>query len=188
MTGTIALLVMTCVSFVLVGCATTGPIPLANSFLVTLLSDKQIRSDYGPSFNNNPFLPPQGGLFSSKGEDYVVLKLSLATTSAVAVSLSGATASDEKGKVRAVYYDADKFRNLTLMLSPPPMDNTTKLDKIAWFYLPSTTVQLRPGSYSYVIVLVGPHPIPDNVTAHVNLVVGGNAMNFDLPVPSSEDS
>jgi hypothetical protein len=173
------------------GCATTRPAEGAvqqDSVSVQLLSDKEIKDAYGWNLSANPYLALDGALFP-KAYDFLVFRLSVETVAGTQIELVKAGAENEKGVVKAPLYDMDSFKVLT-MRSVEDQANSgpyaSRENKVTWYYMPSGTVSLPPGKHAYMFVLVGKHPLPDSLAAHVELTVNGEEKDFDIPVPDAK--
>jgi len=186
-----AFVVLSVLLAVFSGCATTKSAaagPLQDSISVNLLSQKEIKDAYGWSIENNPYLALNGMLFS-KAYDFLVFRLSVATVAGTQIELIDAGAENEKGVVKAPFYDMENFRELTMKTVEDQANSgpySTRENKVRWSYMPSGPVTLKPGRYSYMFVLVGKHPLPDSLTAHVQLSVDGDEKDFDIPVPDAQ--
>lgn len=180
------------VSLFVAGCASNGSekaadgtTAIANTVTVTFISESQLRSEFGPTFTDNPFLTPAPTIFP-KYVDFVVLRVDVASGSGTDLRISQAEAKDAKGKAHATFYDEEHFRELAKSLSSGLVNNTIRLQKIDWNYLPSRAVKVPRGKHSYVIVLVGKHPIPDDLTAKVSLTLDDTPQDFSIPIPNAE--
>ncbi len=69
--------------------------------------------------------------------------------------------------------------------SPEMANNALKQNKIDWYYLPNPIMDMPAGKHSYVLVMIGQHPIPDTATIHVAMSVNDQAISYDLSVPIS---
>jgi hypothetical protein len=150
---------------------------------VTIVPPREVRLQYGRSFDDNPFLSPKS-LITRKSVEFIVLRLEV--TGERELELLEADAVDESGAIWASFYTKRDFTELALFLSAPSMDNTTKRNKIDWYYLPSGKVRVRSGSHSYLLVLVGKPPFPESLTARVKLLLGTEELDFEVPVTMPE--
>jgi hypothetical protein len=173
------------------GCATAKSAETAvsqDSVSVDLLSEKQVLDAYGPESLVNPYIIGSG-IMTSRAYDYLVFRLSVATVAGTQIELNGAVAQNEKEKIKAQYYDIDRFKELAM--AAVRTDNTpgaasSRANKIAWTYMPKGTATIKPGRHAYVFVLVGRHPLPDSLTAHIELSVNGEVQDFDVPIPDAQ--
>ena len=131
---------------------------------------------------DNPFVAPAPSVFPSYN-DYIVLKLNFNTMGAVPLILQRAEVTDERGKAFASFMSREKFQEFAMNQSPEQANNTLKRNKIGWYYLPQTTITLDAGKHSYLIVMVGKHPIPDTATIHIAVTLNNVDKDFDIPVP-----
>ncbi|HUI71192.1 MAG TPA: hypothetical protein VL354_11800, partial [Spirochaetia bacterium] len=91
----------------------------------------------------------------------------------------------DRGKVYAAYMTREKFTSFAMQQSPDMANNALKQNKIDWYYLPNPILTVDQGRHSYLIVMVGQHPIPDTATIHVALSINDRATSYDVPVPLS---
>jgi hypothetical protein len=176
------------------GCATTAnPVHAAvesvqGPISIALLSEKDVKNSFGWSLLDNPYLAYKGTLVGT-ANDYLVFRLTVNAEAETQLEMSSAGAEDEKGKVKAPFCDVDSFKRLT-MATVENQTNTgsfsVRENKVTWYYLPSGSVDVKPGKHSYIFVLVGRHPLPDSLTAHIQLLVNGEEMDFELGIPDQE--
>ena len=151
-----------------------------------VLSEHDVRLKYGATFMDDPFVSATGTLLPTYN-DYIVLKLNFNNPTKVPFMLLRAEVSDERGKIFATYMTREKFTSFAMDQSPDQANNTVKRNKIEWYYLPNPIMTIDSGRQSYLLILVGKHPIPDTATIHVAVSVGNQAKSFDIPVPISND-
>ncbi len=187
----VALIVPIVLSGLLLACSSTpssGTVqPLQDSLSVTLLTDKEVKDTYGWDIMVDPFLSYEGTLIPQV-YDFLVFKISVVNSASSQLELIDASANDEKGKVRASFYDVDRFKNLSMKQVETQESSgsfSQRENKVDWYYIPSGTVTLKPGKHSYVFVLVARHPRPDSLTAHVQLLYNDAAKNFDISIPDA---
>jgi|GEM_PF-5656220 Ni,Fe-hydrogenase III component G len=178
---------------ILTGCATekqragaeSGQGPLS----VALLTEREVKDSYGWSLLDNPYLSYSGTIFP-RVYDFLVFKLAVNFPVSTQLELLDADAENADGKVKAPFYDSDRFKTVT-MSSVANQESSGSFsqreNKITWNYLPQGTLTLKPGKHSYVFVLVGKHPLPDSLTAHIRLSVNGEEQDFDIPLPDAQD-
>jgi hypothetical protein len=175
------------------GCVTTRSIGggegvQQDSISVKLLSEKEVKDAYGWSLQNNPYLA-LGGMLLPKAYDFLVFKIEVNMVSETQIELIGAGAKNEKGVVKAPYYSMEEFKEVTMRSVEDQANSgsySTRENKVTWYYMPSGTVTLEPGKHSYTFVLVGKHPLPDSLTAHIQFSVDGQEKDFDLPIPDAK--
>jgi hypothetical protein len=155
-----------------------------DTVVVTLLSESEVRSQYGRTPSDDPFLMGSHTLFG-KGYDFIALQLTAASAGGASLEILQAEAQDEKGKVRAKFYDKQSFTDLVTDLSFDPTNISTRQNKISWYYLPEKRMHLDRGKSTYVMILVGDHPLPSALTAGVRLLLNGQEQDFSLPVPDT---
>jgi hypothetical protein len=175
---------------VLLGCAggarpqEEGPSGLPEEpVTVAVISVRELRSQFGHSFSENPFLSPKH-LITRKSFDFIVLRLKV--PGATELELLQADAVGETGKICASFYPRNKFTDLAKFFSAQERDIMTKTNKIDWYYLPAERMRVPSGSRSYLFVLVGKHPLPEKVIARVRLRVGNEEKFFEIPVNVAE--
>jgi len=151
---------------------------------LAILSERDVRLKYGRTFTENPFVAPAPSVFPAYN-DYIVLQLNFNTRGKVPLVLQRAEVTDDRGKQFATFMTRDKFTDFAMNLSPDQAANTLRRDKIGWYYLPQTSMTLEAGTHSYLLVMVGAHPIPDTATIHVEVTINGIDRDFDMPVPVS---
>jgi hypothetical protein len=155
----------------------------AEPVTVAVISARELRSQFGHSFSENPFLSPKH-LITRKSVEFIVLRLKV--LGPTELELLQADAVDEAGKIRALFYPRAKFTDLAKFFSAQEQDNMTKTNKIGWYYLPAERMRVPSGSRSYLLVLVGKHPLPEKVIARVRLRVGNEEKSFEIPVNIAE--
>ncbi len=153
---------------------------------IVVLSYNDVRAQYGPTFLNDPFIAPAGTIMPT-ANDYIVLKLNFNLPEKAAFMLLRAEVTDDRGKILAGYMTRAKFADFAMQQSPDLADNTLKRNKIDWYYLPNPIMTVDAGKHSYLVVLVGKHPIPDTGTIHVAVSLDNKATTFDLLVPVTND-
>jgi hypothetical protein len=153
-------------------------------FSLAVLSYQDVRMLYGPTFLVNPYLAPSSSIMPVYN-DYVVLQLNFNLPEKSKVILLRAEISDERGKIYASYMNREKFSEFAMQQSPEMANNALKQNKIDWYYLPNPIMDVPAGKHSYVLVMVGQHPIPDTATIHVAVSVNDQAISYDLSVPIS---
>jgi hypothetical protein len=175
--------------FLSIGCS-SGPAgrkesePLADSASVILLSEKDLRAEFGWNYSTNPFIAPAGTVLP-KAWDFIVAKLDLVSESGVKVELLQAEADDKDGVARAWFYDRSTFADFAASVSPDDQSAQKRRNVVNWNYLPSKTLDLKRGSYGYILVFMGKHPIPDSLVANIRLMVNGEEKDFSLPAPAA---
>ncbi len=170
------------------GCATTGgaAVPLSDSVSAALLSPKQVQAAYGYSFSQNPFFAPGPSIMPTY-YDFLVVKLTISATGATNFDLLQAKAKDLDGTVRASYANREEFTRYVDQVSMPSSSSATlRHDKVGWYYLPADKFEVKRGVHSYVIVLIGKHPIGNNVTIDLMYSLAGNIQSFQIPVPQAK--
>jgi len=175
-------------SLIAVGCATTGgaSASLTNSVSAVLLSPKQVRSDYGYSFSQNPFIAPGPSIMPTY-YDFLVVKLTISAASDSEFALLKAKAEDMDGTTRATYANREEFTGFIDKLSLPDSPSATmRRDKVGWYYLPAEKFQVKRGHHSYAVVLIGKHPIGNNVTIDLMVSLAGNIQSLQIPVPQAK--
>jgi hypothetical protein len=176
----------------LVGCSSTAGRVTSNvragtqddPFSLVVLSYQDVRALYGPTFLVNPYLAPSSSIMPVYN-DYIVLQLNFNLPEKSKVILLRAEISDERGKIYASYMNREKFSNFAMQQSPEMANNALKQNKIDWYYLPNPIMDMAAGKHSYVLVMIGQHPIPDTATIHVAMSVNDLAISYDLSVPIS---
>jgi hypothetical protein len=153
-------------------------------FSVVVLSYKDVQAAYGSSFSDDPYLAP-GSSIMPVYNDYLVLQLKFNLPEKSKVLLLRAEVSDERGKVYASYMNREKFADFAMTQSPDSANNALKRNKIDWYYLPNPIMDMQAGTHTYVLVMVGPHPIPDTATIHVAMSINDKAVSYDISVPIS---
>ena len=162
--------------------------PLVDSVSVALLTQKEVRGKFGPSFSDNPFLVRMGTV-SGQPYDFIDASLSIVTDSDADVEMFDAKVVDKDGKARAWLYDRDTFvKIITDLSNPDDLGSISRRQNAAnWYYLPSRSLTLKHGKYEYMLVFLGKHPVPEDLEAYVRLSVnGGPDQEFNLPVPNAE--
>jgi hypothetical protein len=172
-------------ALVLAGCVSTGTGTPAEPFSVTVVSGSELRSRFGASFSGNPFISAKPTI-AQKAEDYIVLRLAVNSENGMDLDMVHAQAVDEKGNVCASAFTREKFTDLVKFKSSPYAENSDKLNKIGWYYLPAMKMRVPKGTRSYLLVLVGTHPIPEAVTVQVRLLIDGEDKTFEIPVSEKE--
>ncbi len=150
---------------------------------LAVLSPQDIRApEYGSTFLDNPFIPSTGTLLPTYN-DFIVLKLNFNNPTKVPIAVLRAEVADERGKILASAMNRENFTNFAMTQSPDQANNTLKTHRIEWYYLPSPVMTMDAGKHSYLLILVGPHPIPDTAAIHVAIAVDNVAKTFDTLVP-----
>jgi len=172
------------------GCAGAGRAKVAESpeFLeepvtVTLVPGKELRKQYGYAPEENPFISPKP-LITRKLYDFIVLRFK--AVGVTELELLQADAVDEAGSICASFYPREEFTKLSLFLGRQEPDDTTSTNKIGWYYLPKKKMSVPSGSHSYLLAIVGKHPLPETVTVQVRLRVGGEEKSFEFRVNVAE--
>jgi hypothetical protein len=177
-------------AMVLSGCLSSGPdseaaVSPADPVAVSLVSGRDLRARFGQTFANNPFLSPKPTILE-KADDFIALELKVAAGAGADLEVVRAEAVDEKGSVCASFYNREKFTDLAMVLSGPYMDNASKKDKIGWYYLPALKMRVPSGTHSYIMVLVGKHPLPETLSARVEVRLDEQEKSFEIPVTLAE--
>lgn len=177
-------------SLAAVGCVTTGsanrPIPAANSVSVNLLMPKQVRSDYGYNFAENPFVAP-GPTMGGVRYDFLVVRLTVRAAAPEEFALRGTSVTDLNGRVRATFASRSEFTLYVRRLTPRPgPSEALRADKVGWYYLPADRFQAQRGEKSYVMVFVGQAPIGNGVTINLETSLAGKSYTFHLAVPPNQ--
>jgi len=134
----------------------------------------------------NPFVAPSASVFPTYN-DYIVVKLNFNTSEKAPMTLLRAEVADERGKIFAASMTREKFAEFAMNQSPEQANNTLKRNNINWYYLPNPSMTVPAGKHSYLVILVGRHPIPDAATIHIDVSVGDQDKTFDIPVPISNE-
>jgi hypothetical protein len=145
----------------------------------TLLDTRQVRSEFGLAYADNPFLFPT----TFQTTDFIVVKLTARTSAKGSLSVLQSEATDGTGTVRATAYDRATFKQVAESMSTQVMDQSIRRNKIGWYYLPSTDLSLDPGQHEYVLVLGGTHPLPEGLTVILRVTLNGVEQDFTLGVP-----
>jgi hypothetical protein len=153
-------------------------------FSLVVLSYQDVKTLYGPTFLVNPYMPPSSSIMPVYN-DYIVVQLNFNLPEKSKVMLLRAEISDERGKIYASSMNREKFSEFAMQQSPEMANNALKRNKIDWYYLPNPIMDMPAGKHSYLLVMVGPHPIPDTATIHVAMSVNDQAISYDLLVPIS---
>lgn len=171
-------------------CATTGGAApagggeLTNTVSAVLLSTKQVQSQYGYSFTDDPFIAPGPSILPTY-YDFLVVRLTIGATKESEFHLAEAKAEDIEGTVRADYANRAEFTHYVDQASMQGTPSATmRHDKVGWYYLPKDRFQVKRGWHSYLIVLIGKHPIGNNVTINLVTSLGGKIQSIQLPVPA----
>ncbi len=174
------------VAVILCGCASTGsdaafPGAAGEPVSVSLVTGRELRSRFGQSFRDNPFISPKLAIMA-KTDDFIALELKVAAGSGADLEVLQAEAVDGNGNVLATFYNREKFTELAMIMSGPYMDNDAKRNRISWYYLPALKMRVPAGFHSYIMVLVGKHPLPETVMTRVRLSLQGEESSFEVPV------
>jgi hypothetical protein len=153
---------------------------------LVVLSEKDVRAQYGRTFMENPYISPSSSILPTYN-DYVVVKLNFNTMGSVPMIVQRAEVTDDRGKDFASFMTREKFEEFAMNQSPDQANNTLKRNMIGWYYLPQTTMTLEAGKHSYLIVMVGRHPIPDTATIHIDVSLNNVDRTFDIPVPITNE-
>ncbi len=179
------------VAFSISGCESSarsrGKAPLVDSVSLTLMTDKEVRVKYGSSTRENPFLR-RAGTLTGTPYDYFDAKLSLVTEGGATVEILEASVTDKEGKARAWLYDRAQFVDIVTRLSnPDDLDSISRRQNIAnWYYVPARSFTLKRGSYEYVLVFLGQHPVPEDLKLYARLSVNGEEHEFSLDLPNQK--
>ena len=132
------------------GCATAKSaeadsvqVPLS----VALLSEKEVKDAYRWSLLDNPYLSFSGTVFP-KTSDFLVFRLTANYPTATQLELLHAAAENADGKVKAPFYNSDRFKQVTMASVETQQSSgsfTQRENKITWNYLPEGALTLKPG-------------------------------------------
>ena len=153
---------------------------------VTILSHADIQSQYGRTPSDDPFLLGSHTLFG-KGYDYIVLQITAVSAAGASLEILQAEAQDANGHTKAPFYKKKDFAELANNMSYDPMNISVRQNKISWYYLPSERMHLDRGKSTYVLVLIGSHPLPPSLVVNVRLLLNGVEQDFSLPVPDEDE-
>ena len=174
---------------ILSGCASvrgsTDSVTQPDSVSVVLLSQKDLNVQFGSDPDTNPFLP-QAGIILPPAYDYVVAKLGVVTASGAEVELLQAEVDDVDNKVKAHFYDRKSFTDLacSLGISGTAQTAAKRRSVVDWYYLPSQSLSLKRGKHDYIMVFIGKHPLPSDLTAYISVMLNGEEHEFTLDVPN----
>jgi hypothetical protein len=180
-----AILAVAATALALSSCATTGKTkePLSDSVSVVLLSENELIQKFGHDYDLNPFIAPNGTILP-KNYDFIVAKLDISTVQGAHIELNRAEVIEkDKNRVKAVLYDRKTFAEYIANNSPSQMSMEKRVRVVNWWYIPSNSMNLKPGKYEYLLVFMGKHPVPDNLEAQVDLSVDSQEQEIDLPIP-----
>ena len=162
--------------------------PLEDSVSVILPSLENLRAEFGRNYTTNPYLAP-GGSFIATANDYIVLRITVVTQAGVAFKFLDAEAKDDKGKLFASYYNFRQFfdyvKGITLDVTGLGGLNNIRIGTLEQSYLPADSMHIDHGKHSYIIVLLGKHPLPDDLTTTVLLSIDDKIQAFDISVPQA---
>jgi hypothetical protein len=173
------------------GCATVHVAKEAagqpDSVSVVLLSQKDLGVKFGSDPDKNPFLP-QAGIILPPAYDYVVAKLGVVTALGTEVELLQAEVDDANNEVKARFYDRKSFTDLvcSLGMSGTAQVAAKRRSVVDWYYLPSQSLSLKHGKHEYIMVFIGKHPLPDDLSAYISVMVDGEEHEFTLDVPNAK--
>jgi len=170
----------------LAGCATVPKVtsPTGVDVSVSQMSPSTIRSYYGIGVSGdlNPFIPA-GGMLHKQKQDFIVLRISVASLRDADVTLDRATARDAQGNDVADLYTWRQFEALLKHDYFQGRDYQQVYSRARNAYMNPFDVSVRPGRSTYVVVLVGKHPLPFPVSVKVDVTVGLNDLRtFTLAV------
>ena len=136
--------VLVLVVMVVSGCASTKGIkaPLVDSVSVVYMSDKDVRTKFGSSYSENPFIR-RAGTVTGTPYDFIDAKLSIVTDAGASVEILQAKVVDKDNKTRAWLYDRAQFVDIVKQLSnPDDLNGISKRQNIAnWYYIPSNSLR-----------------------------------------------
>lgn len=158
----------------LAGCSTIPKIssPSGVDVSVVPLTTVQVRTYYGTNAQGdpNPFIPP-GGLLTRQTQDYVVVRIEIAAAKEAEITVGGMTAEDAAGKVVAEAFSWEQFKANLQSWYQPGRDSQIRYNRARNAYLPGKVMQLKPGRWDYIVVLVGKHPMPHPVAVKIAVAV-----------------
>ena len=172
------------------GCATTpssssAAVVTESSVSVVLLSDKELRSQYGRTNSENPFVAASPTVMP-KNYEYIALRITTSSPSPASLEILQAEAQDEKGKVKASFYNREQFADFASSATLDPTNITVRQNKITWYYLPAARMRVDAGKSSYLMILIGNHPLPPSLVVGVRLLFNGTEQDFSLPFSDAE--
>jgi predicted small secreted protein len=180
------------VALSLSGCATSpkasGDITPSqgDTVTVTLVSESELRAQYGRTPSDNPFYAPTAAVFA-KPYDYIVLRLTATVGATSSLEILQADARNEKDKIKASYYDRKQFAELSTDLTFDPQNINVRQSKVQWYYLPADKrIRLKAGKTSWIFILVGTHPLPPSLVAGIRVLLNGEEQDFTIPIPDVE--
>jgi hypothetical protein len=178
-------------SLSLAGCATTGSSTTGESLTqdsvsVTLVSESDLRARFGRTPADNPFVAALPTLFP-KPYDFVAMSIDVASPSGGDLEILQAEAQNEKGKVFATYYTRQDFAKLAASLTYDDTKTALLQNKISWYYLPANKTRVKSGKSAYLLILVGKHPLPSELTAGVRVLFNDEEKDFTLPIPDAAE-
>lgn len=178
--------------FALSGCATAGGArasqePLVDAASAVLLSEKELKNAFGYG-NENPFVAAGGSLLP-QAYDYVVVKLTIASSEKATVEMLQTDVTDKDGNNKAKLYDLKTFADYACAIGMSQNDQYAdrRRTTIEWNYLPDRIFDIGPGKREYILVFMGKHALPNDLEAYVHFKVGDRQYEFSLPVPNAED-
>jgi hypothetical protein len=165
------------------GCASVPVVhdPSGVDVAVTGLSENLVMMYYGQGGvgEPDPYIAASGllsGLLPSQKQDFVVLRIEIASLIQTHVDIYDVGVKDAKGADAARLFTKQEF--LELLRSQSLDDqvlNGYKL-KLDQTYFPDGGVEIKAGKRSYVAVLVGRHPLPTPLSVEASIDLG-----FDAP-------
>jgi hypothetical protein len=177
----------------LAGCVTTNEaktqgvtmkVPVAGNGIVSvsLLTKADVRTIYGYDPAADPFVL-SGGVILRNTTDYVLLRLTFESTASLSVEVVQTEAVNEKGVAKVVAFTKESFTEEADSLSHQIQNQGPRHSAIQWNYLPGYRFSVDKGTHSYMVVLGGDHPFPDSLTIQVRLLVNGEPVSVDIPLP-----
>lgn len=164
----------------LLSCAGT-PRPTENQVTIKLMDTRSIQLWGGQTYNDNPYLPPQG-LIQGKPYELAVVKIDANLVAAADFEMQARLVGAE-GKDSAVLYSLEDMRYFWASWPGSEGDIMRRLDRLERSYLPSLRFRAPRGSSTWYLVFVGKNPIPRPATVLVKAFIGQSApYSAELPL------
>jgi hypothetical protein len=185
-----AALVISLTFLALVGCASTRANtkdgePLNDSVSIAMLTEKDLKQQFGYDFNLNPFIAPNGSILPKKW-DFIMARLTIVTKMDARVEIYSTNVVDKDNVTKAWFYDREAFGQYVANAAPNDQSAQQRVRVVNWWVLPSNNFQVKPGKHEYILTFMGKHPVPSDLTAQIQIAINSQEQDFTLPVPEQK--
>jgi len=138
---------------------------------IAIADTASLKSAFGSTFMQNPFLVPNG-LIRGIPDEFVVVRVDLNLGARSLVAIEGGIYS-EAGANLAELLDKQSLGEYWFTWDPREEPDSRRRSKLERNALPGAHFQLSPGQHRYYLVFKGPNPIPRPATIRIQVSAEG---------------